>query len=221
MGTPRFVDLSHAVEHGMVTYPGLPGPVIGDHLSRADSAAGYATGTTFQIGRIELVSNTGTYVDAPFHRYADGRDLADLDLAALAHLPATVCRVPAGVRAIGPERFEPRVVEGRAVLVHTGWDRHWRTPTYARGHPFLTRDAAELLRDRGAALVGIDSLNIDDTADGARPVHTILLGAAIPVVEHLRGLDGVPDQGFRFYAVPVRLRGVGSFPVRAFGLLDP
>lgn len=217
---PRFVDLSHTVEHGMATYPGLPGPVIGDHLSRADSAGRYAAGTTFQIGRVELVSNTGTYVDAPFHRYADGSDLADLDLASLAHLPAIVCRVPAGVRAVGPDRFAGIEVTGRAVLVHTGWDRHWRTPAYQRGHPFLTRDAAEALRDRGAALVGIDSLNIDDTADGARPVHTILLAAGIPVVEHLRGLDAVPDEGFRFYAVPVKLRGVGSFPVRAFGLLD-
>ncbi len=219
MGTTRFVDLSHSIEHGMVTYPGLPGPVIGDHLSRADSAARYTAGTTFQIGRVELVSNTGTYVDAPFHRYEDGGDLADLDLASLAHLPAAVCRVPAGVRAIGPDRFAGRDVTGRAVLVHTGWDRHWRTPAYQAGHPFLTRAAAEALRDRGAALVGIDSLNIDDTADGARPVHTILLGAGIPVVEHLRGLDAVPDEGFRFYAVPVKLRGVGSFPVRAFGLL--
>ena len=216
----RFIDLSHAVEHGMVTYPGLPGPVIGDHLSRADSAAHYAAGTTFQIGRIELVSNTGTYVDAPFHRYQDGSDLADLDLASLAHLPAVVHRVPAGVRAVGPDRFAGLDVTGRAVLVHTGWDRHWRTPAYQQGHPFLTRAAAEAVRDRGAALVGIDSLNIDDTADGARPVHTVLLGAGIPVVEHLRGLDAVPDEGFRFYAVPVKLRGVGSFPVRAFGLLD-
>ena len=219
MDATRFVDLSHAVEHGMVTYPGLPGPVIGDHLSRADSASRYAAGTTFQIGRVELVSNTGTYVDAPFHRYAGGSDLADLDLASLAHLPAIVCRVPAGVRAAGPDRFAGRDVTGRAVLVHTGWDRHWRTPAYQQGHPFLTRDAAALLRDRGAALVGIDSLNIDDTADGARPVHTILLGAGIPLVEHLRGLDAAPDEGFRFYAVPVKLRGVGSFPVRAFGLL--
>ena len=219
MDAARFVDLSHAVEHGMVTYPGLPGPVIGDHLSRADSASRYAAGTTFQIGRVELVSNTGTYVDAPFHRYADGRDLADLDLASLAHLRAMVCRVPGGVRPVGPDRFAGRDVTGRAVLVHTGWDRHWRTPAYQEGHPFLTRAAAELLRDRGAALVGIDSLNIDATADGARPVHTILLGAGIPLVEHLRGLDAVPDEGFRFYAVPVKLRGVGSFPVRAFGLL--
>ena len=219
MDATRFVDLSHAVERGMVTYPGLPGPVIGDHLSRADSASRYAAGTTFQIGRVELVSNTGTYVDAPFHRYAGGSDLADLDLASLAHLPAIVCRVPAGVRAAGPDQFAGLDVTGRAVLVHTGWDRHWRTPAYQQGHPFLTRAAAELLRDRGAALVGIDSLNIDDTADGARPAHTILLGAGIPVVEHLRGLDAAPDEGFRFYAVPVKLRGVGSFPVRAFGLL--
>ena len=216
----QFVDLSHTIEHGMVTYAGLPAPVIGDHLSRADSAAHYDPGTTFQIGRIEMVANTGTYVDAPFHRYRDGRDLADLDLASLAHLPAIVSRAADGRRAIGPELFEQREVAGCAVLVQTGWDRCWRTPAYFEGHPYLTRAAAELLRDRGAALVGIDSLNIDDTGDGTRPVHTVLLGAGIPVVEHLRGLDALPDDGFRFFAVPAKLRGVGSFPVRAFGLLD-
>ena len=216
----RFVDLSHTIEHGMETYPGLPAPIIGDHLSRTDSAAHYDPGTTFQIGRIELVANTGTYVDAPFHRYQDGGDLADLDLASLAHLPGIVCRAADGRRALGPELFERRAVAGCAVLVRTGWDRRWRTPAYFEGHPYLTRAAAELLRDRGAALVGIDSLNIDDTGDGARPVHTVLLGAGIPVVEHLRGLDALPDEGFRFFAVPAKLRGVGSFPVRAFGLLD-
>ena len=216
----RFVDLSHTVEHGMVTYAGLPAPIIGDHLSRADSASHYDPGTTFQIGRIEMVANTGTYVDAPFHRYQDGGDLADLDLASLAHLPAIVCRATDGRRALGPELFEQHELARCAVLVQTGWDRRWRTPGYFQGHPYLTRAAAELLRDRGAALVGIDSLNIDDTGDGTRPVHTVLLGAGIPVVEHLRGLDALPDEGFRFFAVPVKLRGVGSFPVRAFGLLD-
>lgn len=216
----RFIDLSHTIEHGMVTYPGLPAPVIGDHLSRADSAAHYAAGTTFQIGRIEMVSNTGTYVDAPFHRYRDGGDLADLALSSLAHLPALVCRAAEGQRALGPELFEARDVAGRAVLVHTGWDRRWRTPAYFEGHPYLTRTAAERLREQGAALVGIDSLNIDDTADGTRPAHTLLLGAGIPVVEHLRGLDALPDEGFRFFAVPAKFRGVGSFPVRAFALLE-
>ncbi len=216
----RLVDLSHTVEHGMTTYPGLPAPVIADHLSRADSAASYDPGTTFQIGRIEMVANTGTYVDAPFHRYAQGGDLADLELASLANLPALVCRAAGEHRALGPELFERRDVSGCAVLVQTGWDRRWRTPAYCEGHPFLTRAAAELLRDRGAALAGIDSLNIDDTADGARPAHSVLLGAGIPVVEHLRGLDALPDDGFRFFAVPVKVRGMGSFPVRAFGLLD-
>ena len=204
----------------MTTYPGLPGPVITDHLARADSVAGYEPGTTFQIGRIAMVANTGTYIDAPFHRYADGDDLADLELASLANLAAIVCRADRTQQVLGPELFERHDVAGRAVLVQTGWDRRWQTPGYCEGHPHLTRAAAELLQDRGAALVGIDSLNIDDTADGARPAHTILLGAGIPVVEHLRGLDALPDEGFRFFAVPVKVRGMGSFPVRAFALLD-
>jgi arylformamidase len=173
------------------------------------------------IHRVELVGNTSTYIDAPFHRYADERDIAGLELGALAHLPGVVVRAPvAAGRAIGRSAFAGLDVRGKAVLVHTGWDAHWRTEQYFEGHPFLTRDAAELLRDGGAALVGIDSLNIDSTDDGERPVHTILLGAGILVVEHLCDLGALPESGFRFYAVPAKLQGCGSFPVRAFGLLE-
>ncbi len=217
----RFIDLSHTIETGMVTYPGLPEPRISDHLSRADSRAHYADGTEFQIGRIEMVANTGTYLDSPFHRFADAPDLSQLDLAALADLPGVVVRVSdAADRAIGRAAFLPIDVRGRAVLVHTGWDRHWRTPTYGAGHPFLTADAAAHLRDQGAALVGIDSLNIDDTADLHRPVHTTLLAAGIPIVEHMRGLEQLPPDGFRFSAVPPRIRGMGSFPVRAYAVVE-
>jgi kynurenine formamidase len=212
------VDLSHVVTDGMVTYPGLPAPVIRDHLSREASIGRYAPGTEFQIGRIEMVANTGTYVDAPFHRYAGGTDLAGLDLAVLADLPGLV--VHAGGPAIDHDTFATIEPRGRAVLVHTGWDRHWATPTYgAGGHPFLTRAAAEHLVRAGARLVGIDSLNIDDATDGTRPAHTILLGAGIPIVEHLTGLERLPDDGFRFFAVPPRVVGMGSFPVRAFALV--
>jgi kynurenine formamidase len=210
------IDVSHTVEDGMVTYKGLPAPVVCDYLSREASRARYAEGTAFQIGKIEMVANTGTYLDSPFHRYADGRDLAALDLAAVADLEALVVRVPPG-RAIGPDAFRGLDVRGRAVLVHTGWDAHWRTDRYFEGHPFLTEDAAALLAEAGAALVGIDSLNIDDTADGRRPVHTILLGRDILIVEHLCRLAHLPAAGFRFFAVPVKVRGFGSFPVRAFG----
>lgn len=217
----RFIDLSHTIEAGMVTYPGLPEPRISDHLSRADSRAHYADGTEFQIGRIEMVANTGTYLDSPFHRFADAPDLSQLDLAALADLPGVVVRVSdAADRAIGRAAFLPIDVRGRAVLVHTGWDRHWRTPAYGSGHPFLTADAAAHLRDQGAALVGIDSLNIDDTADLRRPVHTTLLAAGIPIVEHMRGLEQLPPDGFRFSAVPPRIRGMGSFPVRAYAVVE-
>ena len=168
-----------------------------------------------------MVANTGTYLDAPFHRYADGRDLSELELSSLAHLAAIVVRAPEGERRLGPDLFEPHDVGDRAVLINTGWDVNWGTPAYFEGHPFLTREAAEHLRDAGAALVGIDSLNIDDTQDGTRPVHSILLRAEIPVVEHLRGLSQVPDDGFYFYAVPVKVCRFGSFPVRAFALIDP
>ena len=214
----RLVDLSHTVEHGMVTYKGLPAPLICDYLSREASRAIYAPGTEFQIGRIEMVANTGTYVDSPFHRYERGKDLADLPLESLAHLEAVTVRVRE--RAIRASAFAGLDVRGKAVLVETGWDRHWRTDAYFEGHPFLTRDAAERLAAEGAALVGIDSYNIDDTENFSRPVHSILLGAEIPICEHMRGLAKIPDQGYRFYAVPVKVRGFGTFPVRAFAMVE-
>jgi arylformamidase len=215
----KLIDLSHTIEEGLITYRGLPVPIVCDFLSREESRAHYAPGTEFAIHKIEMVGNTGTYLDAPFHRFADGRDIAGLGLEELAHLDGLVVRHrhDAG-RAIGPAAFAGRDVRGKAVLVHTGWDRHWRTDRYFEGHPFLTREAAASLRDGGATLVGIDSLNIDDTADGERPVHTILLGAGILVVEHLCNLAALPDRGFRFSAVPVKVRGCGTFPVRAFAM---
>jgi len=216
------IDLSHEIEHGMVTYRGLPAPVISDWLSRDASSARYAPGTTFQIGRIDLLANTGTYIDAPFHRYGDGRDVAGYALEHVADLPGIVVRATARQRrAIDAAQFERFEVKGKAVLVHTGWDAHWRTDTYSAGqHPFLTRDAAEHLVKAGAALVGIDSLNIDDDKDGTRPAHTILLGGGVAIVEHMTNLAALPDSGFRFFAVPPRVKGMGSFPVRAFARAD-
>ena len=216
------IDLSHEVGDGTVTYPGMPAPVIRDYLSREASRTRYAPGTEFHIGRIDMVANTGTYVDAPSHRYADGADLAGLPLERLADLDGVVIRATTGGRAIDRGRFTAVPVRDRAVLIQTGWDRHWGTPAYGTGHPYLTGGAAAYLVGAGARLVGIDSLNIDDADDGTRPAHTRLLGAGIPIVEHLRGLDQLPDAGFRFFAVPVKVRGLGSFPVRAFARVgDP
>jgi arylformamidase len=213
----RMIDLSHPIEAGMVTYPGVPGPELSDHLSRAASRAHYAQGTTFQIGRISMVANTGTYVDAPFHRFEGGPDLAALALERLAELPGIVVDATSRPgRAVDARLFSGLAMWGRAVLVHTGWDVHWRTQRYGEGHPFLGADAARALVHGGAALVGIDSLNIDDTSDGARPAHTLLLEAGIPIVEHLCHLGELPAEGFRFSAVPAPVRGMGSFPVRAF-----
>jgi len=217
----RVVDLSHPIRHGMVTYPGLPGPEIGEHLTREESRSHYSPGTEFSIGRITMVANTGTYLDSPFHRYGDGADLAALPLARMTDLDGVVVRVTgAASRAIGRAALLPYEVAGRAVLIHTGWDRHFGTDRYGTGHPYLTADAAAWLAEQGAALVGIDSLNIDDTSDGARPAHSTLLAAGIPIVEHLRGLDQLPQTGFRFHAVPPAVAGMGSFPVRAYALLD-
>jgi kynurenine formamidase len=213
-------DLSHNNESGMMTYRGLPAPVICDFLSREDSRAHYAPGTEFQIGRMELVGNTGTYLDSPFHRFSDGKDLSELELSRLTELPGVVIRVTGMEgRAIGRSAVAATEVGGKAVLIHTGWAAHWRTDRYFEGHPFLTEDAALHLRDAGASLVGIDSLNIDDTDDLRRPVHTVLLGAGIPIVEHLRGLETLPITGFRFSAVPVKIKGMGTFPVRAHAVI--
>jgi arylformamidase len=220
--TGRFVDVSHEIEHGLVTYKGLPAPVVCDFLSREESRRLYAPGTEFHIGKIEMVANTGTYLDSPFHRYADGRDLSELPLSSLANLDGIVVSAAgASARAIDRAAFDGLDVRGKAVLVHTGWAAHWRTDRYFERHPFLTEDSAALLAEEGAALVGIDSYNIDDTADGRRPVHSILLGADIPVVEHICNLERLPPRGFKFFAVPVKVRRFGTFPVRAFALIDP
>ena len=211
------IDLSHTVEDGMITYPGLPAPVISDLVSREASRVHYAPGTEFQIGSIQLCANTGTYLDSPFHRFPDGIDLAGLPLERLADLEAVAVDVAGSQeRAIDRQQLLPYDLEGRAVLIHTGWDRHWGTDAYFHEHPFLTADAARHLVESGAALVGIDSLNIDDNATGERPVHTSLLAAEIPICEHLINLDRLPADRFRFTAVPVKVRGMGTFPVRAY-----
>jgi kynurenine formamidase len=216
----RIVDLSHVIEHGMTTYPGLPAPHICDFWTRDGSAANYDDGSSFHIGRIEMVANTGTYVDAPFHRYAEGSDLAVLPLSSLADLPGIIVRRPWETElATTTAQFDGVDVRGKAVLVHTGWDRHWRTDRYGVDHPFLTAEAADWLVEQGAALVGIDSNNIDDTRVRARPVHSKLLAADIPICEHMTGLGSLPDEGFRFSAVPPKVRGMGTFPVRAYAVL--
>ena len=212
----RLVDLSHTVSHGLVTYPGLPAPGVSDHLTREASRERYAAGTEFRMRRIEMLGNTGTYVDAPSHRFADGADLAGLPLESLADLPGAVIAVPSGARRIGPAALPSKSLRGSAVLFRTGWSRHFGTPRYGEGHPFVSAELARELVRREVALVGIDSLNIDDTEDGARPAHTALLAAGVPIVEHLTNLEALPPTGFRFFAVPVKLAGMDSFPVRAF-----
>ncbi len=216
--TEVLIDLSHAIEDGMQTYPGLPLPRIESHMSRSDSQAHYAPGTRFHIGRINMVANTGTYIDAPFHRFADAADIAQLPLTSVANLDGVCIRVD--VPRISPQHLEKFDVGGKAVLLCTGWSRHWGSDQYSRDYPFLTGAGARWLVERGAALVGIDSLNIDDNKDGERPAHTSLLRAGIPIVEHLRGLRSLLDRSFRFYAVPCPVRGLGSFPVRAFACVD-
>lgn len=214
------IDLSHAIHDGMTTYKGLPPPVLSDYLSRRDSHRHYAEGVEFHIGKIEMVANTGTYLDSPYHRYADGADLSGLPLPAVADLDGVAVRVPqTNGRAIDPDVFDGIALGGKAVLVHTGWDAHWGTERYFGAHPYLTRETAEYLRDQRVRLVGIDSLNIDNADDPFRPVHSILLEAGILIVEHMTNLGALPDRDFRFFAVPPAVRGLGSFPVRAFAVV--
>jgi kynurenine formamidase len=212
------VHLSHTIWNGLVTYPGLPAPRITDPLSREASRERDAPGTEFHIAKIELVANTGTYLDAPSHRWADGADLSGLALEQLAELPGVVVDLPRGARAI-TARDLPSEMRGCAVLLRTGWSAHFGTPRYFEPHPDLTGDGAEALVVGGATLVGIDSLNIDDIADGERPAHSLLLRAGIPIVEHLTKLAALPTRGFRFSATPPKIAGMGTFAVRAFAAL--
>ena len=218
-GPRRLIELSHQIRHGMVTYPGLPGPQISDYLPREASPARYGPDTEFHIGRISMVANTGTYIDSPFHRFAGATDVAALPLDRVADLDGLVVRIDAERRAIDRDTLACYEVRGRAVLVHTGRDRHWGTQRYGIGSPFLTAAAADWLVEQHAGLVGIDSLNIDDPSGPSRPVHTALLAAGIPIVEHLCGLERLPPSGFRFHAAPPQVVGIGSFPVRAYAVL--
>ena len=217
----KFIDLSHTIEEGMLTYKGLPAPVICDYLSREQSRGFYEAGTEFQIGKIEMVTNTGTYLDCPFHRYEHGKDLSQILPEQFADLPAIRIRheLSKGL-AIDVNAFTQQEVQGRAVLVYTNWAQHWRTDQYFEDHPFLTANAATYLVERGAVLVGIDSHNIDDTRGRTRPVHTTLLGADILIVEHLCNLESLPDTGFSFSAIPPKFKGAGTFPVRALAKLE-
>lgn len=213
----RLIDLSHVIEDGMITYKGLPAPIICDFLSREESKKRYEPGTEFQIGKIEMVSNTGTYIDCPFHRYVDGEDLSQVSIDRFAELEALLVNVDLKKgNGIGKEVFEGLKLKGKAVLVNTNWSKHWRTDAYFEDHPFLTEEAAIFLRDAGVKLVGIDSHNIDNTKIKSRPVHTTLLKAGILIVEHLCNLDQIPKGKFVFNAVPPKFKGVGTFPVRAY-----
>lgn len=216
----KLIDLSHSIADGLVTYKGLPAPHICDFLSREASKEIYADGTTFQIGMIEMCSNTGTYIDSPFHRFEDGKDLSELDLGSVAGLEAVKVVIPEHITEITAHYFKDIECRGKAVLVQTSWARHWNTEQYYENHPFLTADAATFLKKQGVLLVGIDSYNIDDVRGGERPVHSILLGADILIVEHMCQLDKLPGSGFKFYAVPVKVKGFGTFPVRAFAQID-
>jgi kynurenine formamidase len=216
----KLIDLSHTVEDGLITYKGLPAPIICDFLSREASREHYSNGTEFHIGKIELVANTGTYVDSPFHRFADGIDLSELPLASLADLPGIMVDVTEVGRAVTADSFRNLDVKGKAVLIYTGWARHWGTDQYFEGHTFLTGDAAAYLVEAGASFVGIDSYNIDATEDGSRPAHTKLLRANIPICEHMCNLESLPEEGFRFHAAPVKVKAFGTFPVRAYAVYN-
>jgi arylformamidase len=215
-GAHHFIDLSHTIEHGLITYKGLPAPIVCDYLSREDSKAFYEEGTEFQIGKIEMVTNTGTYMDCPFHRFADGKDFSQIGLECFTDLDAIVIQLPfADGLAITVSHLKNYELKNKAVLLHTGWDVHWNTERYYNNHPFVTEEAAIYLRDSQVKLVGIDSHNIDNTAGRTRPTHTTLLAAGILIVVHLCNLQALPYQGFSFSAIPPKFKGIGTFPVRA------
>ena len=213
----KLIDISHSIEEGLITYKGLPAPIICDYLSREDSRSHY-DGETFHIGRVDMVVNTGTYIDCPFHRYADGKQFTDINLERLVNIPAAMVRKHhSESKEVGLADIENLSVEGKAVLINTGWDEYWEQDTYFEFNPYLSLEAAEFLRDQGAVLVGIDSLNIDDTRSKSRPVHSVLLRENILIIEHLCNLIQIPDnQDIKVSAAPPRIEGVGSFPVRVY-----
>ncbi len=213
------IDVSHSVEHGMITYKGLPAPIICDYLSREASQTHYQDGTSFQIGTVTMPSNTGTYVDVPFHRYEDGKDLSEFQLNRLANLDAVKIDIAESVKSIEIEHLENFDLKNKAVLLNTGWSKHWRTDGYFENHPFVSEAAANYLKKQAVIFVGIDSHNIDDTSANNRPCHSILLAEDIPICEHMTNLSELPESGFKFFAVPVKMKGMGTFPVRAFGLV--
>ena len=217
---PQLIELSHPIEEGMETYPGLPAPHICDYWSREESRSNYQDGSEFQIGEITMVANTGTYLDTPFHRFADGKDLSQIKLEQLAALAAV--RVKCQEQAIEAAVFalDKSTLKQKAILLETGWSQYWRTEKYKRDHPFLSVEAAQYLVDAQVSLVGIDSLNIDDTRTATRPVHTLLLKSGIVIVEHMTNLHQLPDDEFRFYATPPKIVGMGTFPVRAFAQIE-
>ena len=216
----ELIDLSHTIESGMITYKGIPAPIVCDFLTREESTKQYAPGTSFHIGKVEMAANTGTYIDAPFHRYADGLDIAELSLESIAQLPAVLISTEPHDAAIDQAYFEGLDVSGKAVLVNTNWSRHWRQDQYFENHPHLTEQAAIYLRDQGAVLVGIDSYNIDDTNSNSRPVHSVLLAAGIPIVEHMTNLAVLTGRTFVFSAVPCKIKAMGTFPVRAYAYVS-
>jgi kynurenine formamidase len=214
----KLIDLSHTIFNGLVTYKGLPAPIVCDYLSRENSRKFYEEGAEFQIGKIEMITNTGTYIDCPFHRYEHGKDLSEIGLERFADLDAITIEA-VNVLEVGVEFFAEKEIRNKAVIIHTGWSKHWNTELYFENHPFVTKEAAEYLRDCHVKLVGIDSHNIDDTRGKSRPVHTILLGAEILILEHLCNLDKLPESNYQLSAVPPKFKGVGTFPVRAFARL--
>jgi arylformamidase len=211
----RFVDLSHPIVAGMTTYPGIPGPALSTLVSREESAQRLAGGVSFDIQRLDMVANTGTYLNAPFHLHAEGADVAQLPLERIVDVPIVVVRAQGRIRIEASLLGDPGLLWGTAVLVHTGWSRRWGSDAYLTGSPYLTAGTARALVEANVALVGIDALNIDDIEDRSRPAHHILLASAIPLLEHLTNLDAVPDTGARLTALPAPVRGMGTFPVRA------
>ena len=216
----KLIDLSHTIQDGLITYKGLPAPIICDFLARDACEGIYEEGTTFQIGKIEMISNTGTYLDTPFHRFVDGKDLSEVDLESLANLDGVVIKIDENIKEITAGLLKNHEVKDKAVLIHTNWSRYWGSDDYFENDPFLTEDAALYLKEQGAKLVGIDCHNIDDTNGRTRPVHTILLHNEIYIVEHMTNLSQLPEDGFKFYAVPVKIKGMGTFPIRAFAQLS-
>lgn len=219
-----YIDLSHSIENGTVTYPGDPPALIELTLDRKLTSKLNGGGTTsgVEINTIKMVSTSGTYIDAPYHVFEDGKKIKDYPIEKLVNLPSIVVKIPENRNYFDVQDISGINVKGKAVLFFSGHDKFFMTPEYGKNAPYLTIELANILVEKGAIFVGIDSPLIDNMEKQSElgiPVHYKLLGADIPICEDLANLELLPTDGFTITALPAKV-ALESFPARVFATVS-